>query len=72
MAENILMVRANDEQMALFEDGEGTKYDMDLWTVERIRGNVWQIAFESPVRFEEHGVVPLRTVARRLLVRDVA
>lgn len=64
--DQVLTVRATKEQMRLFEEGDGTKYDMDFWGATYLGGNLWEIAFEAPVVFDAHDVTHLRRVAAEL------
>lgn len=64
--DNILTVRATKEQVRLFEEGEGTIYDMEFWGAEMVGTNVWQVSFDSDVPFDQSATVHLRTIAQRL------
>ncbi len=62
----IITVRANDELIRQFEDGEGTKYDMELWDTIPLGMGLYELAFESDEVFDARDVLHIREVAARL------
>lgn len=64
--DSVLLVRGNSELMRQFEDGEGSKYNMDLIGIEPLGGGLWMVAFESPIWFDGKREWHIREVAARL------